>query len=52
MFWIKKVIRHVGSKWILFSKDGKKRLGSFDTKREAQEREREFQFFKKLAEKE
>ncbi len=33
-------------KYVLYSKDGKKRLGRFDTKEEAIKRERQIAFFK------
>lgn len=39
------IIRKVGSKWVLFSKKGK-RLGTFDSKKAAEKREREINFFK------
>lgn len=42
------VIRKIGSKWVLFTRDGKKRLGEFDTKEGALKRERQIQFFKHL----
>jgi hypothetical protein len=40
------MIRKQGSKYVLFSKDGKKKLGEFATKAAALKREREIQFFK------
>ena len=40
------VIKKQGYKWILFSKDKKKKLGTFKTKKEAIKRERQIQFFK------
>jgi len=41
-------IRKVGGKHIIFSRKGK-RLGSFDSRKAAQEREREIKFFKNKA---
>ncbi len=35
------VIRKEGNAWVLYSEDGTKRLGRFDTREEAEERERE-----------
>jgi hypothetical protein len=40
------IIRKKGDKWCLSSKDGKKNLGCFDTREQAEKREREVQFFK------
>ncbi len=40
------VIVKKGYKWILYSKDKKKVLGTFRTKTEALKRERQIQFFK------
>lgn len=40
------VIRYEGGKWVLYSRDGKKKLGEFDTKEAAVKRERQIQFFK------
>jgi hypothetical protein len=40
------MIRKVGEKWVLFSSDGKKELGKFDSKEAALKRERQIQFFK------
>ena len=40
------VIRHVGGKWVIFSKDGR-RLGSFDTEAEAKKRLQQIEFFKR-----
>lgn len=36
---IEKVIRKVGGKWILYSHDGSKKLGTFDSKAAAEKRE-------------
>lgn len=43
------MIKKEGGKWVLFSKDGSKKLGEFDTKAAAEKREREIQFFKNQA---
>jgi hypothetical protein len=40
------MIRKEGNKWILFSHDGKKHLGEFDSKEAAEKRERQINFFK------
>ncbi len=40
------VIVKKGYKWILYSKDKKKILGTFRTKKDALKRERQIQFFK------
>lgn len=40
------VIKKEGYKWILYSKDKKKKLGTFRTKKEAVKREGQIQFFK------
>lgn len=40
------MIRKVGDKYVLFSKDGKKRLGEFKTREEAVKREQVIQYFK------
>lgn len=40
------MIRKQKSKWILFSSDGKKKLGEYKTKKEALEREKQIQYFK------
>ena len=42
------VIKKKGYKWILYTKDGKKKLGEFKTKTDALKRERQIQFFKHL----
>lgn len=41
-----KVIRHEGDRWVLYTSNGSKKLGEFDTKEEALKRERQIQFFK------
>jgi hypothetical protein len=40
------MIKHEGDKWVLYSKDGSKKLGEFDSEEAAKKREREIQFFK------
>jgi len=40
------MIKKEKSKWVLYSKDGKKVLGSFKTKKDAIKRERQIQYFK------
>lgn len=40
------MIKKQGSKWVLHTKDGSKVLGTFDTKEEAEKRERQIQFYK------
>ncbi len=40
------VVRHVGGKWVIFSKTGKT-LGSFDTEAEAKKRLQQIEFFKR-----
>jgi hypothetical protein len=40
------MIRHVGSKWVLYTKDGTKVLGKYATKQQAQKRERQVIWFK------
>lgn len=42
------MIKKKGWKWILFSKDGKKILGEFRTKKDALKRERQIIYFKNL----
>lgn len=43
---LQEMIRQEGDKWILYSKDGERKLGEFATEEEAKEREREVEFFK------
>lgn len=43
---VKKHIVHEGGKWVLYSHDKSKVLGRYDTKHEAEERERQVQWFK------
>ncbi|HLF28216.1 MAG TPA: hypothetical protein VJG32_17945 [Anaerolineae bacterium] len=43
---LREVIRHEGDKWILYSHDGKKKLGEFTSEEAARKRERQIQFFK------
>lgn len=40
------MIKKKGYKWILYTRDGKKKLGEFRTKKEALKRERQIIFFK------
>jgi len=40
------MIRKIRGKYVLFSQDGKKRLGEFSTKQEALKREQQIKFFK------
>ena len=40
------VIKKVKSQWILYTKDGKKILGKFKTKKDALKRERQIIYFK------
>jgi len=42
------VIKKQKSKWILYTRDGKKKLGEFKTKKAALKRERQIQFFKRM----
>ena len=46
---VEKVIHHEGSKWILYSHDGSKKLGEFDTEEAALKRERQINYFKHVA---
>lgn len=40
------MIKREGDAWVLYTKDGKKRLGKFDSEEAAKKRERQIQFFK------
>jgi hypothetical protein len=40
------MIKHEGSKWVLYSADGSKKLDEFNTKDDALKREQQIQFFK------
>jgi len=40
------MIRKSGSKYVLYSKSGKKKLGSFKTKSAAKKRERQVKYYK------
>ena len=42
------VIKKVGYQWILYTKDSKKILGKFRTKKDALKRERQIIYFKNL----
>ena len=44
------VIKHEGDKWVLYSADGSKKLGEYDSEAEAQEREKQVQAFKHASE--
>lgn len=46
------MIKHEGSKWVLYSQDGKKVLGEFDSEEEAMKREKQIMFFKHKGESE
>ena len=43
---LSEIVRQEGSKWVLYTSDGKKKLGEYGTKEEALKRERQIQFFK------
>jgi len=43
------VIKHEGNKYILYTKDGSKKLGSYDSREEAEERESQVNYFKRKA---
>lgn len=45
------MIKKVGSKYVLYSKDGTKRLGTYDSKEAALKRERQINYFKHQADK-
>lgn len=40
------MIKKQGNKYILYTKNGDKKLGEFDSKKKAEEREREIEYFK------
>ena len=40
------MIRKKGNKYILLSKDGSKKLGEFNTRKQAEQREKQILFFK------
>lgn len=42
------MIKKEGDKYVLYSKDGTKVLGIYDTKKQALERERQIQYFKHI----
>ncbi|MGE4535418.1 hypothetical protein, partial [Halomonas sp.] len=42
------VIKREGNKWVLYSKDGSKKLGEFDSKEAAEKREKEIKMFKHM----
>jgi len=43
---LEETIRHEGNKWNIYSKDGKKRLGSYDSKKAAKKRLQQIEYFK------
>ena len=45
------MLKKEGSKWVLYTKDGSKKLGTFNTKAEALKRERQINYFKHLKKK-
>ena len=47
---VNETIRHEGSKWNIYSKDGSKRLGSYDTEEAAKKRLRQIEYFKHMGE--
>jgi hypothetical protein len=47
---INETIRHEGEKWNIYSKDGSKRLGSYDTETAAKKRLRQIEYFKHMGE--
>ena len=42
------VIKREGNKWVLYSKDGSKKLGEFDSKEAAEKREKEIEMFRHM----
>ena len=47
---IQETIRHEGNKWNIYSKDGSKRLGSYDTETAAKKRLGQIEYFKHMGE--
>ena len=47
---VNETIRHEGDKWNIYSKDGSKRLGSYDTETGAKKRLRQIEYFKHMGE--
>lgn len=45
------MIRKQGTKWVIMSKDGNKKLGEYDSKEAAEKRLREIETFKHMAKK-
>lgn len=45
--YLKEIIRQEGDKWVLYSSDGSKVLGTFDSEEEARDRERQIQQYRK-----
>jgi len=44
---VTETIRHEGGKWVIYSKDGSKKLGEYDTEEAAKKRLRQIEFFKR-----
>ena len=44
--FVNETIRHEGSKWVIYSKDGKKKLGTYDTETAAKKRLGQIEYFK------
>ena len=47
---INETIKHEGEKWVIYSKDGSKKLGTYDTEAAAKKRLRQIEFFKHMNE--
>jgi hypothetical protein len=43
-------IRHEDDKWVIYSKDGSKKLGTYDTEKDAKKRLRQIEYFKHMKE--
>jgi hypothetical protein len=41
------MIKREGAKWVLYSSDGSKQLGVYDSKKEAEAREAQIEYFKR-----
>jgi hypothetical protein len=48
---VKEVIQKIGDKWVLMTKDGKKKLGEFDSEEAAKKREAQINAFKHMSKK-
>ena len=46
MFKAVAIIRHEGNKWVIYSHDGKKKLGEYTSKQAAVKRLRQIEWFK------